>query len=89
MFTFYLINYLLLRLRGLLLSIKLTSCIVILCLRNYVEHLLIYQGMPYPFLMLTTKSDYIGFTRKSESLFVKDFLGDNKTEFIEILHTVT
>ena len=28
-------------------------------------------------------------TRKSELLFVKDFLRDNNTEFIEILHTVT
>ena len=31
---------------------------------------------------------YIGCTRKSEPHFVKDFLGDNKTKFIEILHTV-
>ena len=27
---------------------------------------------------------YIGCTRKSEPLFVLDFLGDNKTKFIEI-----
>ena len=31
----------------------------------------------------------INCTRKSEPLFVKNFLGDTKTKFIEILHTVT
>ena len=36
-----------------------------------------------------THSIYIGCTRKSELLFVKHFLGDNKTEFIEVLHAVT
>ena len=30
---------------------------------------------------------YIGCSRKSESRFVKNFLGENETEFIELLHT--
>ena len=32
---------------------------------------------------------YIECPRQSEPLFVKDFLGDNKTELIEILQTVS
>ena len=32
---------------------------------------------------------YIGHLRKNQLLFVKDFLGDNTTEFIEILLTLT
>ena len=39
-------------------------------------------------LLIRFCSSYIGFTRKNEQRFVKNFLGDNKTEFIEILHTV-
>ena len=31
---------------------------------------------------------YIGYSRKSEPLFVENFFGDCKTEFIEILHTI-
>ena len=31
----------------------------------------------------------IGCTRKSEPLFLTNFLGNNQTEFVKILHTVT
>ena len=40
------------------------------------------------FAQLLRERACIGYPRKSEPLFVKDFLGDNITKFIEILHTV-
>ena len=39
--------------------------------------------------LIVTEGLYIGCPRKNKPLFIRNFLGDNETEFIEILLTVT